>query len=137
MRPASGALAAAISCGILAGLGVLVGLTAHPHRVRAGEASGSTVQTSRLQSLTRMIEQNAPVAEDGAGPQTDADVGYAALRLEEERTRRYIVMGLIGACLLSLVLVLTFLCRNRSCTTSALVNGSGSSSSSTRPSWSS
>ena len=126
MSAATRASGRATSRRIAAVLAILVSLVCEPIGVRAAEAAGNpAAPPNRLESLTRSIEQNAPVAEAAPGAQNDPDAGYAALRLEEERTRRYIVMGLIGACLLSLVLVLTFLCRSSACTTSALVNGSG------------
>jgi hypothetical protein len=107
------------------GLVLLISVTHEPIPASAAQGSGSAALTNPLQSLKQSIEQSAPVAEDSVSPQKDLDSGYAALRLEEERTRRYIVIGLIVACLASLALVLTFLCRNNSCTTAALVSGSG------------
>jgi hypothetical protein len=125
MRAATRAPSVATSCRIAAVLALLVSVVSEPSGAVAAEAGDQAAPTNRVQSLTRSIEQNAPVADASPGAQSDPDAGYAVLRLEEERTRRYVVMGLIGACLLSLVLVLTFLCRSSACTTSALVNGSG------------
>jgi hypothetical protein len=113
------------SCQCVVVLVLLISVALEATVASAAQTSGSAAPTSQLESLKQNIEQSAPVAEDKISPQSDPDSGYAALRLEEERTRRYVVLGLIGACLASLVLVLTFLCRNNSCTTSALVNGSG------------
>lgn len=125
MKTATRALSVTTSCQFVAGLVLLISVTHDPIVASAAQGSGSATLTNPLQSLKQSIEQSAPVAEESVSPQNDPDSGYAALRLEEERTRRYIVIGLIAACLASLVLVLTFLCRNSSCTTSAVVNGSG------------
>jgi hypothetical protein len=124
MKTTNGSPGAVSRWRTVVGLVLLLGLANLPAVAQAAQRDGTEV-TDRLRSLTRSIEQAAPAVEESHRSPSDADTGYAALRLEEERTRRYIVMGLVGACVLSLVLVLTFLCRNTSCTTAALVNGSG------------
>lgn len=92
------------------GLLVLAILAISPHPANA-----------QADLLLSDAEKNAP----SVGNTSTADPGYTAFRMEEERSRRYSVAGLLLAMILSQILVLLFLVRSHQCTATAVVHGSG------------
>ena len=89
-------------------------------------ASLSADQTPDADSLVQEIYANAPASQT-ISPQAAAqsDASYAAWRIEEVKNRRLFILTLIGAALISLVIVLGFLRLTGTASTETIVSGSG------------
>ncbi len=81
-----------------------------------------------VNSLIQEAQQNQPKSSESVQLRPEAAMtaaDYAAFRIEEEKSRRYFVLGLLVASVLSHLLVLRFLVSNHQCTASNIVHGSG------------
>jgi lipopolysaccharide export LptBFGC system permease protein LptF len=79
-------------------------------------------------ALLKEAEQNEPGTAGRAldqSPTVETISEYNKLRLEEEKSRRYIVLALLLASVASHLLVLWFICRNRNSSEATIVHGSG------------